>query len=68
MINITAAIAEGPAINGMANGTTKGSPSGVLVKISSEPEKIIFKEIKNNTTPPAAPNEDSDICNNCKIY
>jgi len=47
MISITAVMAEGPAINGMAKGTIKGSPPGVLEKISSEPENIIFNEIKN---------------------
>jgi len=47
----TVAIAEGPAIRGTASGTTKGSPSGVLPKISWTSAKIIFRAIKNRMMP-----------------
>ena len=50
---IKAAIVDGPAIQGIAIGTMKGSPSGISPNRPSGVGKIIRMPIRNSTMPPA---------------
>ena len=59
-ISITAAMAAGPAIAGMASGTMNGSPSTGSPKMPSGWRKIIRSAIRNRITPPAMDSEEPD--------
>src|SRR5690349_7423952 len=65
-ISMTVASAEGPAIEGTANGTMKGSLPGRSPNTPSGWRNTMRSAIRNRMMPPAIESETSESCSHCR--